>query len=298
MIIELSRRPWRRDKALEEFSMQSKILVALLGLGLALLAGCNSPPPPAPVVAPVADNVSGTIVLRDPRELSNQARVELKVVDVVQPATVLAQSVIANASRPPISFTLPIDPKQVDPKRTYAVEATLIDGDRRYLPLLQIPVLTRGSPARVEIVLAPEPTPSEKMFDEYKKAYAQIGSYKQISGSSMNDTSSVAWDAFLSNGKVKVVREITDLDNDKGRVTMKMAFQNDKPWVVLKEESIAGGSRPYASSKVGWDDSGQLILKDRIANGQSSEVSADEAKSLYAHAQQAFNTAQANAPKK
>ncbi len=277
--------------------MKSKFFGGLLGIGL--LAGCGSPPPPpAPVLAPIANNISGTIVLREPRELSNQARVELKVIDVAQPATVLAQTVIPNASRPPINFSLPIDPAQVDRKRTYAVDAVLIDGDRRYMPVLQSPVLTNKTPARVEIIVAPEPTPAEKMFEDYKKAYAQIGSYKQISGSAMSDTSSTAWDAFVSNGKVKVVREITDLDNDKGRVTLKMAFQTDKPWVVLKEESPAGGGKAYATSRLGWDDNGQLVLNERTSGGQRSDVSADDAKSIYARAQQAFNTAQAAAPKK
>jgi putative lipoprotein len=277
--------------------MKTKILIPLLGLSL--LAGCHAPPPPAPpAVAPIASSVSGTIMLRDPRELSNQARVELRVVDVAQPSMPLAQTVIPNAMRPPISFNVPIDPTKVDPKRTYAVDAVLVDGDRRYLPVLQYPVLTNKAPARVDIIVAPEPTPAEKMFEDYKKAYAQIGSLKQISGSSMNDASSTAWDAFLSNGKVKLVREITDLDNDKGRITIKMAFQNDKPWVVVKEESAVGGGRPYATSRVGWDEGGQLVLKERLANGQGSEVSAEEAKTLYAHAQQAFDTAQARAPKK
>jgi len=41
-----------------------------------------------------------------------------------------------------------------------------------------------------------------------------------------------------------------------------------------------------------------LVLKERLANGQLSDVSADEAKALYNQAQQAFNMAQANAPKK
>ena len=277
--------------------MKAKIFVASLGLGL--LAGCNAPPPPAPpAAAPIASAVSGTIMLREPRELSNQARVELRVVDVAQPAAPLAQTMIANASHPPIAFNVPIDPAKVDPKRTYAVDAVLVDGDRRYLPVLQYPVLTNHAPARVDIIVAPEPTPAEKMFEDYKKAYAQIGSLKQINGSSLNDASSVAWDAFFSNGKAKVVREITDLDNDKGRITMKIAFQNDKPWVVVKEESAAGGGHPHSTTRVGWDESGQLVLKERLANGQGSEVSADEAKSIYAHAQQAFNTAHAKAPKK
>ncbi|HZP65931.1 MAG TPA: YbaY family lipoprotein [Rudaea sp.] len=267
---------------------------------LALLAGCNSSPPPAAPQGPqIPTSVTGTVMLREPRELSNAARVDLRVIDVAQPATPLAQTSIPNASRPPIQFTLPIDPKQVDPKRIYAVDAVLTDGERRYLPALQSPVLTDPKhTSNVQIIVAPEPTPAEKMFDEYKKAYAQIGTMKQISGSSMGETSSTAWDAFLSNGKVKVVREITDLDNDKGRITMKMAYQNDKPWVVVREESANGSSHPYATSRIGWDENGQLVLKDRLANGQLSDVSAEEAKNAYAHAQQAFNTAQANAPKK
>ena len=278
--------------------MKTKILLAVLGAGL--LAACNSSaPPPAPAAPPVASTISGNVILSEPRELSNQARVELKVVDVKQPATPLAQIVIPNASRPPINFTMPIDVRQVDPKGTYSVDAVLIDGDRRFVPVLQSPVLTDSKhTSSVQIIVKAEPTPAEKMFDDYRKAYAQVGNMKQISGSSMGETASTAWDAFLSNGKVHLVREIVDLDNDKGRITYKMAYHNDKPWVVVKEESAAGSSHPFATSKVGWDDNGQLVLKERLANGQNSEVSPEEAKALYTQAQQAFNRAQANAPKK
>lgn len=278
--------------------MKSKHLLAVLGAGL--LAACNSPAPPSAPPAPtVANMISGTVILSEPRELSNQARVELKVVDVKQPATPLAQIVIPNANHPPIQFTMPIDTRQVEAKGTYAVDAVLIDGDRRFLPVLQSPVLTDAKhTSSVQIIVKAEPTPAEKMFEEYRKDYAQVGNMKQISGSNMGDTSSSAWDAFLSNGKVHLVREITDLDNDKGRVTLKMAYRNDKPWVVVKEESAAGANRPYATSKVGWDESGQLVLKERIANGQIAEISPEEAKALYNQAQQAFNRAQANAPKK
>jgi len=278
--------------------MKTKILLAALGAGL--LAACNQPaPPPAPAAPAIASTISGNVILSEPRELSNQARVELKVVDVKQPATPLAQIVIPNASRPPINFTMPIDVRQVDPKGTYSVDAVLIDGDRRFVPVLQSPVLTDAKhTSSVQIIVKAEPTPAEKMFDEYRKDYAQVGNMKQISGSSMGETSSSAWDAFLSNGKVHLVREITDLDNDKGRITVKMAYHNDKPWVVVKEESPAGSNRPYATTKVGWDENGQLVLKERMANGQISEVTPEEAKALYNQAQQAFTHAQASAPKK
>jgi putative lipoprotein len=277
-----------------------RIPMFLALLATASLAGCNSSsnPPPQPPAPKIASSVSGKVLLREPRELSAEARVEVRVVDVAQPGLVLSQTVIEHANQPPIPFNLPIDVAKVDSRRTYAVEAMLTDGERRYLPVLQHPVLTHGAPSEVDIIVAPEATPAEKMYDEFKKAFGQIGGMKSINGSALNDKSSVAWDAFTKNNKVMVVREITDLDNDKGRITYKIAYQDDKPWVVQKEESESGSSRPYATTKVGWDDNGQIVLRQRVANGQNSDVSDEDAKAIYEHAQQALATAQAKVPKR
>lgn len=281
--------------------MRTTILPALLALGL--LAGCTAQPPPAaPAAAKVADNVSGTIMLREPRALGDGARAELSVVDVSQPAVPLAQITIQHANRPPIAFNMPIDSKAVDPLRTYAVNAVLIDGERRFLPVLQYPVLTKNSPSSVQIVLAPEPTPAEKMFEAYKTAFAQIGTYKSVSGGGQTTNTSAAWDGFYSNGRIRVVRQITDLYDDKanqtGTVTLKMAYQNDKPWVVVREESADSGSRPFAVTRVGWDESGALVLKDKMAGGRAGQATPDEARSLYQQAEQAFDAAQAKVPDK
>lgn len=271
-------------------------------LVLALLAGCNSsgnnPPPQQAPVQKIAGSVSGKVMLREPRELSTQTRLELSVIDVANPGLVLAQTTITPANQPPIAFNLPIDAAKVDPRRTYAVEAKLIDGERRYLPVLQYPVLTHNASAQVDVVVAPEATPAEKMYEDFKKAFGQIGGMKSFNGSALNDNSTVAWDAFAQNNKIRVVREITDLDGDKGRITYKMAYQNDNPWVVQKEESPAGSNHPYATTKVGWDDNGQLVLKQRVSNGQNSEVSAEDAKAIYEHARQAYALAQSHLPKK
>lgn len=281
--------------------MRTSTILALLAL--ALLAGCNSSGtnPPAQQQAPVqkiAGSVSGKVMLREPRELSAQTRLELSVIDVANPGLVLAQTAITPANQPPIAFNLPIDAAKVDPRRTYAVEAKLIDGERRYLPVLQYPVLTHNAPAQVDVIVAPEATPAEKMYEDFKKAFGQIGGMKTFNGSALNDSSTVAWDAFTQNNKIRVVREITDLDGDKGRITYKMAYQNDNPWVVQKEEAPAGSNHPYATTKVGWDDNGQLVLKQRVSNGQNSEVSADDAKAIYEHAKQAYALAQSRLPKK
>ena len=273
----------------------------LYALGaLVFLAGCNKAPtpPPAPPPAPIANSVSGTVSLKDAHELSNDARVDLRVVDVSQTATPVAQTSIPNASHPPIAFNIPIDPHVIDPKRTYSLEATLTDGDRRYMPVLQYPVLTNKAPSsNIAVVVAPEATPSEKLFDAFNRAYAQVGSMIHFNGTSQDDSSSTAWDAFASNGKVKFVREITDLDNDKGRISTRMAYQNDKPWVVVREESSGGNAKPFSTTRVGWDDNGTLVLKDKIANGQTSEVSDAEARQLYDHASKVFSMTSNRVPK-
>lgn len=276
--------------------MRILLFSSLAALGL--LTGCaKQAPPPAPPAAQIANAVSGTVVLREPHALGNDARVELKVVDAANPTTLLAQTVIEHANKLPISFNLPIDVAQVNAKRTYAIDAMLIDGERRYLPVLQYPVLTKGASATAQIVLAPEPTPAEKMFEEYKEAFAQIGGLQSVNGSELKDKSSVAWDAFYSNGKIRVVREISDLDDNLGRITMRMAFKDDKPWVIVKQEATDENSRPFATTKVGWDESGTLVLKEKVANGQTSEVSDTDAKAMYAHAMQALDAAKAKLPK-
>lgn len=262
-----------------------------------LLSACGSsapPPPPAPKVAPIANSVSGTVSLRDQRDISDSATIDLKVVDVANPSNVLAHTSLPNANKMPLTFDLPIDVSKVDPKGTYVIDAVLTDGDRRFLPVLQQPVLTNKPPtSKVDIVLAPEPTPAEKMYSDFRKAFAQIGNLKPINGSSINDKSTSAWDAFISNGKVKFVRETTDLDEDKGRTIMKIAYKDDDPWVVIRDECPAGSNHPFATSKVGWDEHGNLVLRERTGGGDVSDA---DAKGIYAHAQALFKVAQARAP--
>ena len=61
--------------------MRMSTLFALSFLGL--LAGCNSstaPAPQAPAAKPISDHVGGRVMLREPRELSAQSKLELKIV--------------------------------------------------------------------------------------------------------------------------------------------------------------------------------------------------------------------------
>ncbi len=269
-----------------------------------LLAGCGSsapPPPPPPAVAPIANAVTGSVSLIEPRELSAAAKVDIKVYDVAHPEIVLAQATLPNANKLPLQFNLPIDTSKVDPKGIYVLDPMLTDGDRRFLKKLEYQVLTdKAHTAKVDVQLAPEPTPAEKLFEEYRKALAQTGNLKQISGKYSNDNFGVAWDAFVSNGKVKFVREITDSfdDNNPVRTTYKAAYKDDKPWVIVRETSpVASPRQILSTTKVGWGDDGSLVLHEKVANSQTSEVSDGDAKAMREHADDLLGVAQGHAPK-
>jgi len=278
-----------------------RILLATTVLSAALLSACGSsapPPPPPPAVAPIANAVTGTVALIEPRELSDAAKVDIKVYDVSHPEIVLAQTTLPNANKLPLSFNLPIDTTKVDPKGVYALDAILTAGDRRFLKKLEYQVLTdKARTAKIDVQLAPEPTPAEKLFEEYKKAAAQTGNLKQVSGKYSNDNFGTAWDAFTSNGKVKFVREVTDAYDDSGRTTYKIAYKDDKPWVIVRESSPVGSRQVLATTKVGWSDDGNLVLHEKVAGGQTSDVSDADAKALKAHAEAALDVAQGHAPK-
>ena len=279
-----------------------RILLATAVLSTALLAACGEstpPPPPPPAVAPIANAVTGSISLIEPRELSDAAKVDVKVYDVSHPENVLAQTTIPNAKQLPLQFNLPIDTSKVDPKGIYALDAILTDGDRRFLKKLEYQVLTdKAHTAKVDVQLAPEPTPAEKMFEEYQKAAAQTGALKQISGKYSNDNFGTAWDAFTSNGKVKFVREVTDAYDDSGRTTYKIAYKDDKPWVIVRENSPAGSRTVLATTRVGWSDDGNLVIHEKIANGQTTgDVPDADVKAMKAHAESALDVAQGHAPK-
>ena len=174
----------------------------------------------------------------------------------------------------------------------------MTDGDRRYLKKLDYPVLSdKARTAKVDIVLSPEPTAGEKLFEEYQKALGQTGSLKQISGKYSNDNFGTAWDGFTSNGKVKFVREVTDAYDDSGRTTYKIAYKDEKPWVIVRESSPAGSRQVLSTTRVGWSDDGNLVLHEKRAGGQVSDLPEADAKALYAHAQAALEVAQGHAPK-
>ncbi|ANB16130.1 YbaY family lipoprotein [Dokdonella koreensis] len=269
-----------------------KLLAPTL-LGLIVLGGCQSgeqnagaPPAgtaPASGAPPVqqATAISGTVTLRDQIPLSAEAKLTTRLVDLAQPEVALAEKVQAVGGVQPFQFVLDFDPGKIDPKRTYVVEAILVDGERRFLPALNSPVLTGGNGVTTQVVLNAEATPGEKLKEEIGKIRTNSGGMRRIEGSYLNDQVSVAWDAFVEDGHVRFARVITDR-GEAGRSTVQYAFKDDRPLGVIS-----------GSTRLGWDEGGTAILNE---DGKGGRLDDGAVKAFQEEAVKALKMAQEKVP--
>ena len=248
--------------------MRKLSIAAFIALGV--LAGCNNAGNQSPTAggrtsangnapaaeAPIPSSVTGSVTLKDPAEIGQGAKLDIKLVDVSTPEIPIAEKSMDVSGNPPFNFSLDIDPSKIDRHRTYTVNAVLTDGERRFLPALTAPVLTGGSPGTAQITLSPEPTAGEKLKEEFAKLQRSIGGMKAVNGTYTTDDASIGWDAFAEHGKVVFVRVNTEYDKG-GRTSVKYAFKDDKPMFAKQQ----GGAT------VGWDESGTAIVNEKQGGG-------------------------------
>lgn len=252
---------------------------------LIALAGCDAQNQPAtdtkaqaPAIAP-GNAITGSITLRDPIPVNAGAKLELKLADAGQPEPPIATKTIDVNGAPPYTFSLDFERTRINAARTYVLDARLIDGERRFLPALESPVLTHGAGANVQIVLTAEATPAEKLKEEYSKLQGRIGGMKKVAGTYTTDTSSVAWDAFAEGSAVRYIRVNTELDAG-GRSAVYYAFSKDGKLMMVQQK---GGAM------VGWSDGGDVLVNEKHGGG---EVAAADVAAMRDAATKAFAQAQ------
>ncbi|MGI9481772.1 MAG: META domain-containing protein [Hyphomicrobiales bacterium] len=101
--------------------------------------------------------VTGEVIIAPAGKLSEQARLEVALVDVSRAdahAEILAQTVLPLSGKAKQHFELKYDPKEIDPRNTYAVQAFVKDGGRlAFVSTEAHHVLTNGFPEAVAIPL-------------------------------------------------------------------------------------------------------------------------------------------------
>jgi len=115
-----------------------------------------------------AARITGSVTYRERVALPPSAVVKVRLVDVSRadaPATVIGEQVIKAAGRQvPFAFEIAYDPKRIEERFTYAVQARIEDEDGRlrFISDRHYPVLTRGAGRHVDLVLIAAAAPAPK----------------------------------------------------------------------------------------------------------------------------------------
>ena len=136
-------------------------LVPLLGL-VAWLTGCSTASVPPHAGRQAAAQVTGSVAYRERIMLVPTAVIRVQLVDVSRadaPAVVLGeQRIEASGKQVPFEFSIAYDPADIDERMTYAVQARIEDGGRLlFINDQSYPVITRGAPRHVDLVLKSVP---------------------------------------------------------------------------------------------------------------------------------------------
>lgn len=285
-----------------------KTFLSLMSVAALALAGCNnasnsmqSAESKAPAsantagaTAQVPSQVSGTISLRAGSPTpSDKATLVVNLVDVS--STAVGSAPLASKTAPagtfPQSFALTFNPAEVKPSDLYVIQATLTDGDRKYVMPIQAPVLAKGSKNDgVAIELAAEQTPSEKLMAGFNEVKAQLGGMKISHGTKLESNDSRGWQLFRQAGEVKFIREEVDY-GDKGYTSTDYAYKNGNPWVIVQETKASRDGKPSATDRAGWSEDGSLVLKQHQAGSGVQALDAAAAATMRKQAMEILSLA-------
>ncbi|MFC0336911.1 Type III secretion system lipoprotein chaperone (YscW) [Kushneria avicenniae] len=101
--------------------------------------------------------LSGEAFSDEQAPIASDARLDIRLLDVTDGRTTVAQVDQNTHGRWPVPFMLQYDRHHIDDDRRYALSAALREGDdTRYLTLEPLPVLTDGAPSQqVRVPLTP-----------------------------------------------------------------------------------------------------------------------------------------------
>ena len=269
-----------------------KLALPLVTAGL-LLGGCGGTSNNSgndttgqPQRAPIPSAVTGTVTLADTSvQVTPQAKLDLTLMDVTQQPGVPVNSQSFAPPQMPQQFNIGFDPKQIKAADIYVLQAKMENDGRSYSTTLQTPVLTHGAPASVNLQLVAEPTAADKMLSDFKTLQSRIGGMKMTQGTASNEQASRGWQVFSDKDGVEFIRELVD-KGDKGNYTSTdYGYQNGRPWVVVQETSPKKDAPVSSTDRAGWDENGELVLKQHEEKGKTSELSHDAASALHDQAE-------------
>ncbi len=118
-----------------------------------------------PLAAPATNAITGTVSYRQHVSLPPDAVVVIHLQDVYlqdAPSPFLAEfKTTVGQQKVPIPFNLKYDPAKIDPHHSYVVEASILVHERfRFTNDTSYPVLTKGNPTNIDMILVPVESPT------------------------------------------------------------------------------------------------------------------------------------------
>jgi putative lipoprotein len=135
--------------------MIRSLFLALLAVSLSGCGFARSAPP----AAPIPPELTGTVTSRERIALAPDTQLRVRLEEIARagaPPQFIAETTIPQVGPPPVRFRIALDPRVIDPRRTYTLTARLERGDQvLFVNDPPLRVLTGGNPAQVEIVVSP-----------------------------------------------------------------------------------------------------------------------------------------------
>jgi len=264
-------------------------LPLFLAISLVLLTACGQqsgqgnkaaqavqqgPAAPAPVPAN-ATAVRGTISIGGLSKLPGQLQLRLRLLDMSDPSVVppvVAERIEPAPAQLPYAYALPYEAAQLNEAGKYVIEASLVAGDAvLYGTPMAIPVVTQGAGNNADIALErggglppPDIAPADLLRQDFERLERSIGGMRRFSGERIDETVTVAWDAFADFTGVRFARQVVDHERT-GTVAYRFAYKNGEPWVLARDQR-------GVVALVGWAPDGSLAL-NRDTNDRAIEES-------------------------
>lgn len=134
---------------------------------------------PATQAAPAQGTITGTIAYRERMALPPNAAIDVKLQDVSMQDTAaktIGESVFVPAGKQvPIPFQISYNPADIHPANTYQVRATIsVNGKLMFTSTTAYPVITKGAPSQVAILLQQAPPSTAASGDKLRGTHWEL----------------------------------------------------------------------------------------------------------------------------
>jgi putative lipoprotein len=135
--------------------MIRSLLLAVLAVSVSGCGFMRSAPP----AAPIPPALTGTVTYRERIALAPDTQLRVRLEEIARAGErpqFIAETTIPQIGPLPARFRIALDPRVIDPRRTYTLTARIERGDQvLFVNDPPVRVLTGGNPAEVEIVVSP-----------------------------------------------------------------------------------------------------------------------------------------------